>query len=143
MRALTTAVLAAGVVAAAGCGGGPKYAPVSGRVTLNNQPIAGVQVDFQPIAVGKSDPGPGSSAKTDADGRFTLKSQIDPSQAGAVVGPHQVRVWPAEGVIGKDADAGKANKKGAIPGRYHVESTLKFDVQPGGTTEANFALTSP
>ena len=67
----------AGLLAAlAGCAdAGPKYAPVSGRVTLNGEPLAGVSVDFQPVAAGKdADPGPGSTGKTDKDGRFTLRS---------------------------------------------------------------------
>ena len=63
-----------------------------------------------------------------------------------MVGPHQVRFWPAEGGADRDADSGrKMNKmkKDAIPGRYHVNTELKFDVPAAGTTEANFTLTSP
>src|SRR5262245_18021003 len=67
----------------AGCGGGPKLVPVSGRVMLNNQPLAGAYVTFAPVAVkGVEAAGPGSVGKTDADGRFTLR--VDPNQPGAV-----------------------------------------------------------
>lgn len=147
MRVTLCAALAAALAALSGCGGGPKYAPVSGRVTLNNQPLAGVSVDFQPIAASKDrDPGPGSTGKTDKDGRYTLVSQLDAAQAGAIVGKHQVRIWAAEGANDADAESGGARKKRpgpSIPGRYHVESKLTFDVTAEGTDKADFNLTSP
>jgi hypothetical protein len=133
----------------AGCAdGGPRYADVSGRVTLNGEPLAGVSVDFQPVAAGKdADPGPGSTGKTDRDGRYTLRSQLDAGRSGAVVGKHQVRVWAPEAADGADAASGrpKAKKPATppIPGRYHVESKLTFEVPAGGTAAADFALTSP
>ncbi len=147
MRAATLIALAAALVGLTGCGGGPKYAAVSGRVTLNNQPLEGVSVDFQPVAGAKDgDPGPGSTGKTDKDGRYTLRSQLDPSRAGAVVGRHQVRVWAPEGAQDADADGSRKGKKGGrpvIPGRYHVNSELTFDVPPGGTDNADFDLKYP
>jgi hypothetical protein len=131
-----------------GCSNGHKFAPVSGRVTLNGQPLAGVTVDFQPLGSSQnSEPGPGSTAVTDADGRFVLHSQLEKSRQGAVVGKHQVRIWPAEGSQAPDQDAEAVQPKGAkrklIPGRYHVNSELTFTVPPGGTDQANFELIAP
>lgn len=147
MRTLPLLGFAVALAALTGCGGGPKYAPVSGRVTLNDQPLAGFTVDFQPMASGKEPPGPGSTAITDADGRYTLRSQLDKGQAGAVVGKHQVRVWAPEGSQDRDAEGtpkkGKKSDRPFIPGRYHVNSELTFEVPPDGTTGADFALKSP
>ena len=145
MRALTTAALVVALVGLTGCGGGPKFAAVSGRVTLNDRPLEGFAVDFQPIAASKdATPGPGSTGKTDKDGRYTLRSQLDQSQAGAVVGKHQVRIWAPEGSQDRDAEAQpKKGDRPLIPGRYHVNSELTFDVPPEGTDKADFALKAP
>ncbi len=148
MRAVAFVAFVLALVGLTGCGNGPKFAAVSGRVTLNNQPLEGVSVDFQPVSGSKDrEAGPGSTGITDRDGRYTLYSQLDKSQAGAVVGKHQVRIWAPEGTQDADADAPKPKgKKGAgpkIPGRYHVNSELTFDVPADGTTTADFKLTSP
>jgi hypothetical protein len=150
MRTLTALALVAALVGLTGCGGGPQFAAVSGRVTLNDQPLEGFTVDFQPMAKSKdADAGPGSTGKTDKDGRFTLRSQLDSSRAGAVVGKHQVRVWAPEGSQDRDAEStqgkgkGKKSDRPFIPGRYHVNSELTFDVPPGGTDKADFALKAP
>src|SRR5581483_10021007 len=68
-------ILAAFTVLSAGCGGGEfPVAKVSGRVTLNGQPVDKVSVMFQPIAAeGKLNSGMGSYGITDTDGRYTLK----------------------------------------------------------------------
>lgn len=131
-----------------GCSGEHQFAPVSGRVTLNGQPLAGVTVDFQPMGSTRNqEPGPGSTAITDQDGRFVLHSQLDPNRKGAVVGQHQVRIWPPEGSQAQDQDADGPPTKGAkrmqIPGRYHVNTELTFTVTAGGTDQANFDLKSP
>ncbi|MBN9120230.1 MAG: carboxypeptidase regulatory-like domain-containing protein [Planctomycetes bacterium] len=146
MRALTTAALVAALAGLTGCGGGTKFAAVSGRVTLNDQPLEGVSVDFQPTATTKEPVGSGSTGITDRDGRYTLRSQLDKSQAGAVVGKHQVRIWAPEGSQDRDAESKAKGKKGDrpfIPGRYHVNSELTFDVPADGTDKADFALKSP
>src|SRR5437870_753812 len=77
------------VVVATGCGGGTKFAAVSGRVTLNGQPLANATVSFQPIpGKGVIDPGPGSLGKTNDNGDFSLI--LPTGQLGAVVGRHRV-----------------------------------------------------
>src|SRR5215470_13236777 len=84
-------LLAALAVGAVGCGN-DQVAPVSGRVTLDGQPLANAAVTFQPVRTeGKGNPGPGSGGFTDADGRYTLK--VTGTEArGAVVGKHKVTI---------------------------------------------------
>ena len=70
----------------AGCGdGGPELHPVSGTVTFSDgEPIGGAVVEFLP---GRG--GPAARGRSDAAGRFTLRTGEDP---GAVAGPHRVGV---------------------------------------------------
>lgn len=148
-RVCSAAVFLPVAVALCGCGGGPKVVPVSGRVTMNGNPLPNAVVVFQPMASSRgTDPGPGSVGVTDADGRFTLYSQLDKSQPGAVVGKHRVRISPTEGGPAGDADATNPTKQKQaggkkIPVRYNVESDLTQDVPEGGTNSANFELKAP
>src|SRR4051812_5963467 len=78
----------------AGCsGGGRKIVPVSGTVTINGQPARNVIVTFQPLEE-KADenPGRGSSAVTDENGRYTLV--YDGEKPGALTGKHRIRISP-------------------------------------------------
>jgi hypothetical protein len=131
------------LVLALGCGG-PKIATVKGKVTLNGKPLANALVTFQPIAPGGSiDAGPGSAAKTNAQGEFTLKAMTGAS--GAVVGEHRVLISVL--TVGDTSGDERPVRGGppleeTIPERYNKESVLKFTVKPG-PNEANFDLTSP
>ncbi len=126
----------------AGCGDGPALVPVSGKVTLDGKPLANVWINFQPIAADpKVPPGPGSSAKTDAEGQYTLR--VDERKNGAVVGKHKVMIQPGEEGGDADADAGGKRRKSVVPAKYiGVESTLRCDVPAGGKADADFALTA-
>jgi hypothetical protein len=124
----------------AGCGG-PKYqtAPVSGRVTLDGRPLASAHVSFQPIAPGKPDPGPGSFGRTDANGNFRLET-IGVHKDGAVVGQHIVRISPYQPDQGlKDDDVRPRDT--TLPAQAD-DGSLRFEVPPGGTDRADFAITS-
>jgi len=63
----------------AGCGG-PKVVPVSGRVTLDGNPLAGARISFEPV---KGTVDELSIATTDADGRYQLKN-FSSDRMGAV-----------------------------------------------------------
>ena len=120
------------VIAACGCGGS-RTVPVSGQVKLDGQPLADAHVTFRP---GSKElyPGPASYGKTDAEGRFVLRT-VD-GHDGAVVGPHKVRISVPVKVQGASPDAPSANK---LPAKYSGENTvLTFTVPQGGTKEANF-----
>jgi hypothetical protein len=90
IRYLSCLVLA---IVVAGCSrSGPEVAPVSGRVTVDGQPMENVNVVFQP-----EDSRSPSSAQTDKDGHYTLgyKRGIQ----GALVGWHAVGISVSAEVV--------------------------------------------
>jgi hypothetical protein len=126
-----------------GCGSGGNVAPVSGVVTLNGKPTAGIAVSFQPVAKdGNMAPGPSAFGVTGPDGRFSAKI-VGEERSGATVGKNQVRfcayIDPAD--ILED---GSVKKKPSVkvPARYWSESAMEFDVPPKGTSSADFELKS-
>lgn len=128
--ALCAAVMALGFT---GCGGsGHKTVPVSGQITVKGQPQANLIVIFTPEAQGTTAP-PGSTGRTDASGKYTLKTPQ--GQEGAVVGKHTVRI---EADAPSDDESGKA-APAALPPKAK-DGSLKFDVPAGGSTAANFEL---
>jgi len=128
------------VTLAAGCSG-PRVVPVSGRVTLNGQPLANVHVSFQPVSVGTDqNPGGGSYAITDNDGRYTLKL-VHGDTPGAVIGKHRVAITPRN--TDDDVDRRGKGAVTGVPAKYNLNTELSFDVLPGGTDKADFPLTSP
>lgn len=141
------------VTAAAGCGSaGADYSQlellaVSGRVTLEGQPLAGAVVTFE------SPDGQFSYGLTDADGNYSLR--LDSVKTGATPGPKTVRISTSRRILGLNADEGaQGGEVGEgnwetpvspstpverLPARYHQTSELKAEVGPGKTT-FDFAL---
>lgn len=124
----------------------PELGTVTGTITLDGQPLAGVAVVFQP------DNGRPSRGMTDAQGKYEL-TYIRQTK-GAKVGPHRVEIAPseegeveeveeAEGGDGEEQQASPKPKSGksAVPARYNVKSELKADVKSGANT-FDFALES-
>ena len=109
--------------------------PVSGRITLDGQPLAGAFVSVQPTT--GMNPGAGAYGRTDADGVYELRSMID-DQLGTVVGPHQVSVTTS---IPEAPNSDRMSVE-RLPTRYHMKSQLSLTVPEGGTTAAHFDLTS-
>jgi hypothetical protein len=134
--------------AAAGCSGGAKFAPVSGVVTLDGKPYGNAVVSFQPIGdKGNPNPGKGSSAYTDENGRFVLMH--DDGSSGAVVGKHRVRIMTrGNNVVGQDKEGGSDDETplnrevDPIPPEWNALSNVEFEVPSGGTDQANFDITS-
>jgi hypothetical protein len=120
----------------AGCDGNT-VVPVSGRVTLDAQPLENAVVLFEPIE-GKNNPGMGSVGKTDADGRFVLR-QIQPDRAGALVGKHRVLIRMAP----RPGGALESAPKDRLSTLKDTDKEREFVVPSGGTTFADFSLTSP
>jgi hypothetical protein len=141
IRRPATALLICGILLFAGCESKP-YAlvPVAGTVTLDGQPVPGAVVNFQPRATETKSPGPGSTGRCDAEGRFELKTIR--KEPGAVVGPHTVRIYShsPESPAASDTDTGPS--KEIIPSRYNYESELTYEVPSGGTSSADFVLTT-
>lgn len=135
------------LLACAGCGGGggPSVVPVSGRVTLDGEPVADAFVRFVPEAVDM--PGLDSGAQTDADGRYTLNAAD--GRDGAIVGTHRIRITTLSVPTGDSGSAVSESDEAVPPDRpelipviYNANSQLNFDVPAGGTDEANFQLSS-
>jgi hypothetical protein len=126
----------------AGCSDGRTTAPVSGKVTLDGQPLADVRLMFQPAEfdVNAADAdATGSYATTDAQGEYTLLLS-DSDEPGALVGEHRVTIY--DKLTETDSDAGAASvKRSRIPPRY-ADGSLSFKVEPDGTDQANFELNS-
>jgi hypothetical protein len=123
----------------AGCARTPAgVVPVSGRVTLDGQPLAGAVVTFQPIQASSVPLKAGGSAgRTDGEGRFTLML-IEPPVPGALVGKHVVTIVTATSTGGDEAlPFGER-----VPKAWRNGSRT-FDVPVGGTTAVLFELESP
>lgn len=133
-------LLLAGMISFSGCGDGRfVYAPVSGMVTLDGKPLALAKVIFIPQPDGINDglTGKMSYCVTDDTGHFDLKTiNGDP---GAKVGTNSVAIL---GELRDENEPMIIKRPEYLPARYYEGKTLTFDVPRGGTTEANFDLTS-
>ncbi len=111
---------------AAGCGSGdrPELGDVSGRVTLDGKPLAGVEVLFGPEA------GRTSAAMTDEDGYYTL--HYLPDVEGAQLGKHRVVI---QSYLEDESDPETlANFVEIIPSKYNTRSELTAEVKEGSNT---------
>jgi hypothetical protein len=125
------------VAMALGCGAQAGVVPVSGRVTLGGQPLAGAVVTFQPIreSEGTVRQLGGSVGRTDADGRYELRL-IEPSVAGASVGNHRVTITTAKTIDGDDTQLPQGERV-PLPWRNGSQT---YEVPAEGTTQANFDI---
>jgi hypothetical protein len=142
-RAALLAVIVS-FAAAAGCDGGPSIAPVSGTIYMDGKPLPNVDIAFQPIGSEQNpNPGRGSTAKTDAEGRYALK--IDGTVDGAVVGRHRIVISSSQ-TTAVDPETGSADgapvEREMVPPEYNYQSKLEFEVPAGGTNNADFQLDS-
>ncbi|MCS7166695.1 MAG: carboxypeptidase-like regulatory domain-containing protein [Gemmatales bacterium] len=122
---------------ATGCGRSSNIVPVSGRVTMDGQPLAEARVTFQPMGDwGNPYAGTASYGVTDQEGRYSLRL-VDSDRPGAIVGKHRVTITPKQSAASSsDVDYFKSLPPNQKP------QTLEFEVPPTGTTEANFDLVS-
>jgi hypothetical protein len=122
-------------LAMSGCAGN-HVAPVSGRVTLNDKPLVNAMVIFQPDSEDKN-AGPGSKARTDADGNYALELMVG-DQKGAVVGKHTVTITAYEG----DETTPSSGSDMKFRKRL-VNTKLPFVVPAEGAANADFKLAAP
>ena len=156
------------VILHAGCSTSEySFAPVSGKILLDESPLVGASVVFAPIgSTEHPEPGPVSSGITDDQGNFTLVATN--GQKGAVIGPHRVGIRMPEdselaGQNKVDEVMSKARANGTLheltpdrieeirqsainevfqlPEIYNDESQLRFEVK-SNQNEAKFELTS-
>lgn len=126
-------------LAAVGCSS--NVAPVSGRVTLDDRPLVNATVIFQ-LESAQANPGPGSSATTDAQGRFVLEL-MSGQVKGAIVGKHKVSITAYEGddtIPSSGSDI--VFRKALLSDEYNTRTKLTFDVPAAGTDQADFRLKS-
>lgn len=141
------------VLLAGGCRG-PQFASVEGIVTLDDKPVADLEVQFIPEP-STATSGPPASAYTDKDGRYRI---VATGTSGVGVGQHRVCIndatlmMPSGGKTDVDPDSGLPVATGAKPQikRSRVPTTysdatrtpfLAIDVRPGTQTQ-NFTLKS-
>ena len=135
-----------------------KYPPVSGKVTMDGEPVPSVTVVFTPVGSPSApNPGPYSTAITNEQGNFTLRTRRD--DGGAVPGPHRVGIEYSdkEKMRGLKSYLRQADDelKPAIQKKIDELKTLfksrikvpanviyKFEVPKDGTSKANFELNS-
>ena len=134
-RTLSSIMTAVLLLALTGCGSKLDYADVSGKVSLNNKPVAGVFVRFYPLS-DTTEQLPYATATTDDEGFYRLTRGKD--KPGALVGPNRVVVyWPSRDMRGEDRDGNPLPPPSpAIPLRYTVitESPLNVEVKAGTQT---------
>jgi hypothetical protein len=117
---------------AAGCfGGGPTLGSVTGKVTLDGNPLEGAIVEFEP------EQGRPSSATTDSEGKYELNFTFQ--EKGALVGKHTVRIFPQT----EDEDGNELPPAAIvqIPAKYNEQSGLTAEVERGSNT-CDFELLS-
>ena len=113
---------------------------MSGVVTLDGKPLNNAHVAFQPEeARGNPNTGAGSYGVTDASGKYTLHV-TDTDQEGALIGTHRVEINLK--VEADDRDPKTRPPPKVLPMKYNRRSELKFKVEPGGSSAANFDLKS-
>lgn len=124
------ALLLGAALGLAGCSNGdPNLGQVTGRVTLDGQPLPRARIVFQP-SDGKSPP---SNSITDDEGRYVMRfnRRLD----GAVVGQHSIRITTGR----RGTEDRPKREKERIPTKYNVDSELVREVK-SGSQEFNFEL---
>lgn len=145
-KVLGTFLLAFACLGVLGCGaGGPATAPVTGKVTMDGDPVPNALVTF----VAK-DKGSAATGMTDASGQYSLSTA---GKEGAILGSYTVKVTstqaPAASATEVRSDSAEyANMatgdyaaqseaqsvKEAIPAKYNSKSELTCEVTSGSNT---------
>ena len=116
-----------------GCGSdGPERGVVTGRVTLNGEPLENADIEFQP------DEGSPSYGMTDGKGWYDLMYTRD--KRGAMVGEHTVRITTS--TTDTDVRGNDVAIPQRVPPKYNAQSELLREVKPG-RNKFNFELTNP
>ncbi|MCL2004573.1 MAG: carboxypeptidase-like regulatory domain-containing protein [Planctomycetaceae bacterium] len=119
MRTLTLFTLSIALLLHTGCCGDGRLATikVTGTVTYNGQPLEGANVTFTPQTEGEGHPAYG---RTDADGRYTLQTQLGNPEAGTTAGEYLVSITKREAVadMGGEGQGPAPPARSLIPERY-------------------------
>lgn len=140
-RTLSLLLTAAGCFLAAGCGGrdGPAVVPVSGRLTMNGEPLTGVRIRFFPDTAHTQ--GVTAFADTNEEGRFEITTQkpadgIVPGQYLVDVNMPSPVAPPPPGTKAWDLSS-KQVESSNIPEKYQDSKTseLSFNIEGGKSLE--------
>lgn len=148
-RCYRTVLVGSVIALVAGCGGDSRFAPVSGVVTLDGEPVANATVAFLSKEGGRR-----AFGTTGADGAYEL-STLSPGD-GAVPGEHLVTISAVDivedektkkmtselGSLASDLPLPPPKKVWRLPQVYSEAETsgLKFTVERG-SNQADFPLT--
>lgn len=114
----------------------PEIGSVTGKITVDGQPRAGLMVTFQPPA------GRPSYDTTDEEGNYELQYNSD--TAGAKIGSNLVTISTADDE-GEDYSSGEEEKPDAIPAKYNTlaseNAEMTVDVK-AGSNEFNWDITT-
>jgi hypothetical protein len=97
---------------------------VTGKVTLDGQPLADAVVTFTPLASG----GATAIGKTAADGSYSLTYSSGVS--GAQIGENRVHISTLD-AGNPDSDPPRAAVPEKVPLKYNTRTELKVEVKPG------------
>ena len=147
--ALRNLLLLASILLVAGCNrgpDGPPLVPVEGIVTLDDKPLSGAVLLFQPQG---NTLGQGGTARSGADGKFALTA-FDLNAKGAAPGSYRVTISKKVKPDGSDfnprpdEDPMTAAYKELLPPQYTDDSltTLSAEVPTEGMQGLEFSLSS-
>lgn len=127
-RQLAAAGLMVSLIPLTGCSQGdrPTLGQVSGKVTLDGQPLADATIYFSPDEGGRD-----SEGFTDSDGNYSL-TYIG-NVKGAKVGTHTVRAQTSYETEDPKTGAPRRTKE-LVPAKYREQSQLKKEVKAGKQT---------
>jgi hypothetical protein len=132
-----------------GCGSGDGLVPVEGVVTLDGQPMPGIQVMFDQPELSANE-NKGYTGRTDEEGRFVLAPALAEG-SGVPPGKYRVSLSTAYDPSAPAPPSPRQNllfdPESAPPPPERVPSAyrggkLSFTVPEGGTDQANFELKS-
>ncbi|MSR60131.1 MAG: carboxypeptidase regulatory-like domain-containing protein [Planctomycetaceae bacterium] len=127
----------------AGCGGGvdpkaPKFEPVTGIVTLDDEPLNSADIVFIPTN-GQTE----SSGRANAEGKYTLSIR---NHKGAVAGTYKVTISKRVREDGSEFPEDRSNMgigKEILPFKYVDRANTELTAQvDAGDNEINFDLKS-
>lgn len=124
---------------------GNDFVSVSGKVTLDGQPLSDAVVQFYltsapPTAEGRTRPLV-ASGRSDSNGHFSLRSLTPDNRTvdGAAVGNHRVTIQTQ--IIEYDnLNGDRVIREELLPAKYHEDTQLTYEVDNKGTDECLFEL---
>ena len=122
-----THVVVLALVFVCGCGA-TQTQPVSGIVTMDEKPLAGVSVIFAPAEGGRRN----SVGKTDETGAYSLVYTV--RDKGAIAGKYKVLISKRKTVKEREVET--------LPAKYNRKSILEANVTASGDNKFNFNLES-